>query len=87
MMMASWITLIGICAATLTTGSFLPQVIKTWRTRDTRSLSLLMYVAFSTGTALWLLYGILIRDLPIIAANVIACALSSSILVLKLKNG
>src|SRR3954451_15878723 len=57
-------TLIGLLAATCTTGSFLPQVIRAWRTRSTRDVSALMFVLLVTGNALWLLYGALIGDLP-----------------------
>ncbi len=76
-------TAIGFLAGTLTTVAFLPQVLKAWKTRDTRSLSGSMYILFSTGVALWLLYGVLLDSLPIILFNTITLVLSISILVLK----
>jgi MtN3 and saliva related transmembrane protein len=80
-------TLIGLLAATCTTGSFLPQVIRAWRTRSTRDVSALMFVLLVTGNALWLLYGILIGDLPLVIANLITITLVAIILALKLRYG
>lgn len=81
------ITLIGLLAATLTTGSFLPQVIRAWRTRSTRDVSAWMFVLLVTGNALWLVYGTLIGDLPLMAANLVTLALAGTILTLKLRHG
>lgn len=78
-------TAIGLAAATCTTVSFLPQAIRVIKTRRTRDLSLGMYTIFSTGTFLWLIYGILIEDIPVVAANSITFGLSFTILVLKIK--
>jgi MtN3 and saliva related transmembrane protein len=80
-------TLIGLLAAACTTGSFLPQVIRAWRTRSTRDVSALMVVLLVTGNALWLLYGALIGDLPLVVANLITITLVAIILVLKLRYG
>jgi MtN3 and saliva related transmembrane protein len=80
-------TLIGLLAATCTTGSFLPQVIRAWRTRSTRDVSALMFVLLVTGNALWLLYGALIGDLPLVVANLITITLVAIILALKLRYG
>lgn len=80
-------TLIGLLAAICTTGSFLPQVIRAWRTRSTRDVSALMFVLLVTGNSLWLLYGALIGDLPIIVANLITITLVATILALKLRYG
>jgi MtN3 and saliva related transmembrane protein len=80
-------TFIGLVAATLTTVSFLPQVIHTWKEGNARGISLLMYVLFCSGVLLWLVYGILIRDLPVIAANAITLALASIVLYFKLRYG
>lgn len=81
------ITTIGILAASCTTGAFLPQVIRTLRTRDTNAISLFMYVIFSTGVALWLLYGLFKSDFPIIIANGITLMLALAVLILKIKHG
>jgi MtN3 and saliva related transmembrane protein len=82
-----WITIIGIIAAACTTGSFVPQVIKTIMTRDTKGISLLMYSFFSLGVLLWLVYGIVKLDFPIIVANAVTISLASIVLILKIKNG
>jgi MtN3 and saliva related transmembrane protein len=79
------ITLIGTIAATCTTIAFLPQVIKTHRTRHVRDLSLPMYVIFTFGVMLWFAYGIMTDSMPIIAANLITFVLCLYILYLKLK--
>lgn len=79
------ITLLGLVAATLTTASFLPQAMKTIKTRHTKDLSLGMYVLLTTGASLWLIYGILIKDLPIILANGITLIFIITILILIIK--
>jgi MtN3 and saliva related transmembrane protein len=78
--------IIGFIAATLTTASFLPQAIMTLKTRNTESLSLGMYSAFTLGVLLWLIYGLQINDVAIIFANAITLLLSGSILMIKLIN-
>jgi MtN3 and saliva related transmembrane protein len=77
---------IGYIAAVLTTSSFLPQAILTIKTRDTESLSLGMYSAFTLGVLLWLIYGISIEDKAIIFANAVTLLLSASILSVKIFN-
>lgn len=76
--------ILGYIAAFLTTAAFFPQTIKTIRSRDTASISLAMYVMFTTGIALWLGYAFLIGSMPMIIANIITFILSATILVLKL---
>ncbi len=76
--------LLGYCAATLTTLSFLPQAMLTLRTRNVSGISLGMYSAFTLGVALWLAYGVVLGECPIIIANTLTLALASVILVLKL---
>jgi len=80
-------TLIGLAAATCTTLSFLPQVIKAWRSRSTRDVSTGMFALLVTGNALWFAYGALIGDLPLVVANLITLGLVTAILALKLKYG
>jgi len=77
--------LIGTLAAVLTTISFLPQALHTFRTKDVRGISLGMYSAFTLGVALWLAYGLLLGAWPVVIANVITLALASTILVMKLR--
>jgi len=78
---------IGSIAATLTTVSFIPQVWRVWTTRHTRDISLSMYIAFTCGVALWLLYGILLGSWPIIIANAITVCLAGAVLFMKLRFG
>jgi MtN3 and saliva related transmembrane protein len=78
--------IIGYLAATLTTGSFVPQAILTIKTRDTKSLSLGMYSAFTLGVLCWLIYGIHLGDMAIIIANTITLLLAASILSFKIYN-
>lgn len=80
-----YIQIIGITAAVLTTTSFLPQAIKAIKTKDTKGISLTMYSLFFLGVTLWLTYGILVNDLPIILANGVTFILAGTILILKLK--
>lgn len=80
-----FIDIIGFLAAVLTTASFVPQAIHTFRTRDVSGISLVMYSAFTAGVALWLVYGLLLAAWPIVVANLITLSLASSILVMKLR--
>lgn len=75
--------LLGYIAAFLTTTSFLPQVIRTLRTGDTRSISFTMYLMLVAGVAAWLAYGLLLGALPIVLANGMTLLLSSIILAMK----
>ena len=75
--------LIGSVAGTLTTLSFLPQVLKTYRSRSAKDISLVMFLLFSLGVFLWLLYGLSIQSMPIVVSNGITLVLSLSILVMK----
>ena len=79
--------IIGSIAATLTTTAFIPQAWQVWRTRHTADISLVMYAMFTTGVALWLLYGILLSSWPITIANCITLVLAGVVLVMKLKFG
>ena len=81
------ITVIGLIAATLTTVAYFPQAIKIARTKKTDALSLGMYITATIGVFLWFTYGLLIKDIPLIAANAITCVLTAYILILKIKYG
>lgn len=76
---------VGYMAACLTTVSFIPQVLKVWQTRSARDVSLGMYVLFSLGVAMWLLYGLMINAWPVVIANAITLLLAGAVLVMKLK--
>jgi MtN3 and saliva related transmembrane protein len=74
-------------AAVLTTAAFLPQVYKTWRTKDVSGLSLTMFLMFFTGIVLWLIYGFLIKSPPLILANGITVVSSFLLLYFIIKYG
>jgi len=76
--------IIGIAAGVLTTVAFLPQVIKTWKSRSAKELSLGMFLLFFLGICLWLVYGLIINDLPMILANGVTLVLAGILLVFKL---
>ena len=65
--------------------SFVPQALKTFRTRDVSGISLVMYSLFATGVALWLVYGVMLGEAPIYVANAITLALALAVLVMKLR--
>ncbi len=79
--------LIGYVAASLTTLSFLPQALHTFRTRDVSGISLGMYATFTAGVALWLVYGLLVAAWPVVVANAVTLLLALAILVMKLRYG
>jgi len=92
--MPEWLSLsplaiewIGGVAAALTTGSFIPQAWLTFRTRDVSGISLGMYSCFTTGVALWLVYGLSIGSVPVTVANCVTLSLALAILGMKLHYG
>ena len=82
----TWFDIVGALAGALTTVSFIPQVVKTWRSGCAEDLSLSMFALFSAGVLLWLVYGIALHSLPIILANGITLGLALSILFLKTRH-
>lgn len=80
------IDLVGTIAATLTTSSFIPQVIRVIRTKNTKDISLCMYILFMTGVIGWTIYGYLLQRPPIIICNIITLFLSGIILFYKLRD-
>ena len=81
------VDLLGYVAASLTTVSFVPQAAKTLRTGDTAAISLRMYLLFTSGVALWGLYGLLRGDGPLIVANAITLVPAAVVLERKLRAG
>jgi len=77
---------IGICAAVLTSLSYVPQVCKAWPRGSTKDLSLHMLVVLTTGLSLWIGYGLLKGDWVIVAANSVGAALSASVLTFKIRD-
>lgn len=81
------IDILGLIATAFTTSSFVPQVWRTWKTRDVSGISLPTYLIITIGLALWLAYGILKDDLPLIIANAIMVVLTGTITAMKLSYG
>jgi MtN3 and saliva related transmembrane protein len=79
------IEVLGIIAAICTTSSFVPQAYQIIKTRDTKSISLLMYTVFSIGVFLWLLYGLALNILPVVVANAVTLVLTCVILYFKIR--
>lgn len=84
--MHAYVDLIGYVAAILTSVSFLPQALRVWRTDDTHAISLGMYSLFVAGVSLWLGYGLILGNHPIIAANLFTICVASTILYKKIKH-
>ncbi len=80
-------TLIGLAAAFCTTIAFVPQVVRTWKSRSTKDISLGTFVFYAIGIFTWLVYGVLIGDLPLIASNGVTFVLSLIMLGFKLRYG
>ena len=76
---------IGLIAGLLTTTAFIPQVWKIYRTKSGKDISARMFSLFSAGLVLWLIYGILLRSMPLILSNVVTLVLSLTIIVLKIR--
>ena len=78
---------LGYLAATLTTLAFVPQAVRTLKTRDTRGISTWMYAVFTVGVVCWLGYGIWLGSWPMIVANSVTLLLAAGILAMKLRYG
>ena len=76
---------IGFFAAFCTTIAFLPQAIKVFKSKSTKDISLYMFIIFTIGVLSWLIYGIIINDMPIMLANAVTLILSFFILIYKIK--
>jgi MtN3 and saliva related transmembrane protein len=78
---------IGFAAGFLTTVAFVPQAVQIWKARSAKDVSLHTFIAFTAGVGLWLAYGILRQEAPIIVWNAVTLALAGAILAMKLKFG
>jgi len=78
-------TVLGLVAGTLTTLSFLPQLLKAWQSRSTHDISFGMLAWFSAGLVLWIVYGLIVADVPVIMANSVTLVFVGLIPVLKLR--
>lgn len=81
------IDLVGSLAAFLTTIAFVPQVLKIWRSKSARDISMPMYLSFTAGVALWLVYGVMIASTPIVVANIVTLCLALAVIVMKRRWG
>jgi MtN3 and saliva related transmembrane protein len=79
------VVIIGLVAAVLTSLSGIPQLIQAFKTKSTKDLSFGMIIMLTIGFTLWLIYGVITKDIPIITANVITMAIGIPILILKFK--
>jgi MtN3 and saliva related transmembrane protein len=77
--------IIGLVAGTCTSLAATPQLVKAWKTKEVKDISMKMFLLFVVGVGLWLLYGILKSDIPIVITNSISLAFNGAMLVLKLK--
>ncbi|MGB7843711.1 MAG: SemiSWEET transporter [Salinimicrobium sp.] len=80
--MIGWTEILGLVAGACTTAAVVPQLWKTWKTKEVDDVSPRMFLVLITGLALWLVYGIIINDTPIIATNGTALLLNSFMLFL-----
>jgi MtN3 and saliva related transmembrane protein len=78
-------TLIGYFAGFLTTFAFIPQVLKTWKSKSASDLSLGMFSVFSLGVLCWLIYGLILAEAPMVFWNAVTLILASALLVMKMK--
>lgn len=74
-----------MAAAVLTTAAFAPQAVKAWQSRSTKDVSLAMFAMMVTGNSLWLVYGIMINDMPLMIANAVTLLLAGAILAAKIR--
>ena len=79
------IDILGYISATLTTIAFLPQIIKTIQTKSAKDVSMGMFVLFTIGVFLWIIYGILTKTYPVLIANAVIFCLALAQILLKLK--
>jgi MtN3 and saliva related transmembrane protein len=84
--MIDLIEIVGLIAGLCTTMAFLPQVIKVWQHRSTKDISLMMYIIFCFGVALWFFYGFFVGSLALLLANAVTFILAFFILLMKIKN-
>jgi MtN3 and saliva related transmembrane protein len=77
--------IIGLIAGLLTTSSLLPQLVRTIKTKSAHDLSLVMYLLFVLGIVGWLIYGIMVKEWPIILANAVTFVMASALIICKIK--
>ncbi|WP_460181675.1 SemiSWEET transporter [Thermodesulfovibrio sp. TK110] len=77
--------IIGIVAGIITTGALIPQALKIYKTKSARDVSLTMFIFMAVGISLWFIYGVLIKELPVILANFVSLILIFSIIFMKIR--
>jgi MtN3 and saliva related transmembrane protein len=80
-----FISILGFVAGALTTAAYFPQVIRTWRSKSSKDISLPMIALMASGVFLWFLYGLLTQSIPIIAANLVSFVLVLGVLILAVR--
>jgi MtN3 and saliva related transmembrane protein len=80
-------TVIGMIAGALTTLAYIPQVVKTWRSKSTKDISVGTFVSLCLGLLMWVFYGFSIHSLPVIVANIVSLALVFIVLIFKIRYG
>ncbi|HEY9703773.1 MAG TPA: SemiSWEET transporter [Allocoleopsis sp.] len=78
-------TLIGLLACFLTTGAFLPQIIKTIKTKETKDISLSMYIIYNIGVLVWFVYGFMIHEVALLIGNTFSFIFGMTMLIMKIK--
>jgi len=86
-MQIDFMEIVGIIAGCCTTGSFVPQVLHSWRTKSVEDISLRMYLLLTVGIVLWIIYGIHVESFAVIVANVVTFVLAVAILTMKIRYG
>lgn len=81
---AFMIEVLGLAAGCMTTCSFIPQVLRTYRSRSVEDISLRMYLLLCAGIAMWVVYGALIGSVSVVAANCVSLCLTLAILAMKI---
>jgi len=80
-----WIQVLGIVAGICTSASLVPQVVKVWKEKEAEDVSLVMLIVLLTGLVLWVVYGFLRKDIPIIATNIFSVLVNVTLIVLRIK--
>ncbi len=80
-------TAIGLMAGALTTLAYLPQVVKTWKSKSTKDISVGMFISLCLGLLMWVFYGFSIHSMPVIVANIVSLVLVFTVLIFKIRFG
>ena len=81
----AFVTLLGLFSSFLTVSAYLPQVLKSWKSKETKDLSLKTFGTFCVASSLWMVYGVLQEDLAIMITNAILLCFQVSLVYLKVR--